>query len=275
MGLFDTQNGQAAGNRFGSDSEAAGARGNLNAAQTQARAIADNPQFAGQSVQGDPILGQLFGKGGTLDQSVGQEKDLANRGYSLQPEDYEAYGQASGNIARMFGGQEQGLAQDLASRGISNSGAAGAAFSNMYGNKQEQLGGLQTQIAQNRMQMNQSRLKDMQNFVSTLGGQAQGAEQGAFGRAMQANQNSYNQASGVLGNIQGQENEQIQQQNSGSHSSADLAGVNAATGLFTNAASVSKLQKGQSPLSGSTQGPTQSDNSGGTGAASLTKFLSV
>lgn len=260
MGLFDTQNGQAAGNRYGGDSEVAGARGNLTAAQTQARAIADNPQFAGQSVQGDPILGQLFGKGGTMDQSVGQEHDLATRGYSLQPEDYEAYGQGSGNIARMFGAQEQGLAQDLASRGLSNSGVAGQQFSGMYGNKQEQLAGLQTNIAQKRMEMNQSRLRDMQQFVSSLGGQAQSAEQGAFGRAMDANKNNYNQAMGVIGGVQGQENEQISQQNEGSHSSADLAGVNAASGLFSNAASLSSLQNGKSPVSGqsSSGGPASS-----------------
>lgn len=268
MGLFDTQNGQAAGNRWGSDQQAAGAQGNLSAAQTQAHAIADNPQFAGQSVQGDPIMGQLFGKGGTLDQSVGQEKDLSNRGFSLQPEDYEAYGQASGNIARMFGGQEQGLSQDLASRGLSNSGVAGQQFSNMYGNKQEQLGGLQMQIAQQRMQMNQSRLKDMQNFVSSLGGQAQSAESGAFGRAMTSNQNSYNQASGVLGNIQGQENTQIQQQNQGAHSNADMAGLNAVTGLISPA--VGSAMGGKS--GGATSGQS---SSGGPAAGDLMKYGSM
>jgi len=113
-------------------------------------------KFATEQVQNNPILGKLFGKGGAMDRADLEEQDLAKRGYSLKPEDYEAYGQASGDIARLFGQQEQNTAADLASRGLAAapSGAAGVAYSGLQGNKNEQLAKAQTDIAQKRMQMN-------------------------------------------------------------------------------------------------------------------------
>lgn len=158
------------------------------------------------AVQNNPILSQLFGAGGQMEQTNKQVTDLANRGYSLQPEDYEAYGQASGNIARMFGGQEQGLAQDMANRGLSNSGVAGANFSGLFGNKQEQLAGLQTQIAQNRMQMNTQRLGQMQNFLTNLGAQAQSGINSANQTNFQDATQKYQTGRAYIGDIQGQNN---------------------------------------------------------------------
>lgn len=75
--------------------------------QAAMNAIVNNPasgsKLAQDQVQSDSLLSGLLGKGGSMDQALGEEKNLASRGYSLQPEDYEAYGQASGDIARLFG----------------------------------------------------------------------------------------------------------------------------------------------------------------------------
>lgn len=213
--LNKTKDGDSVGNRYGGDSEAYRAKGALQSAQTMFQALQDQPNRASEYVQADPILGKLFGPQGTLSNTVNEEQNLANRGYSLQPEDHEAYGQASGNIARMFGSQEQGLAQDLASRGLSNSGVAGQAFSGMYGNKMEQLGQLQTQIAQNRMKMNMDRLAQTRSFLGQLGGQAENAIQGQYNRQSDAAGKNYDASMGVLGNLQGQDNTQLAQRRAG------------------------------------------------------------
>lgn len=128
-------------------------------------------KFATEQVQNNPILGKLFGKGGAMDRADLEEQDLAKRGYSLKPEDYEAYGQASGDIARLFGQQEQNTAADLASRGLAAapSGAAGVAYSGLQGNKNEQLAKAQTDIAQKRMQMNLDRLNATRSYLGGLG----------------------------------------------------------------------------------------------------------
>lgn len=134
-------------------------------------------KYATEQVQNNAILGGLFGKGGALERSLAEEKDLASRGYSLKPEDYEAYGQASGDIARMFGQQEQNTAADLAARGLAAapSGAAGVAYSGLQGNKMEQLAKAQTDIAQKRMQMNLDRLNSTRQWAGNLGQQGQSA----------------------------------------------------------------------------------------------------
>lgn len=184
-------------------------------------ALAGTPTTAGatQSVQSSPIYGQLFGNGGLMNQTGSQISDLMKNGFSLNNDDKTAYGQAAGDIARQFGHSEQGLAQALANRGLSSSGVAGQAFSNSFGNKQEQLAGLQTQIANNRMQMNLQRLGQMQNFMSQLGNQAQGAVGQAFNQQYEGNQQKYNMNKGLLDSIQNQANEQISQQNQGAHNS--------------------------------------------------------
>jgi hypothetical protein len=154
------------------------------AMQVAATDSVSGSRFATDQVQNNAILGGLFGKDGTMNRTIDEEKNLASRGYSLQPEDYEAYGQASGDIARQFGEQEASLAQALAARGLSTSGSANTAFANSQGNKLERLGAMQRQIANDRMKMNMERLGQTRQFLSQLGGQAQNAIQDQFGRQM-------------------------------------------------------------------------------------------
>lgn len=150
-------------------------------------------RIATQEVQSNPILSQLFGSGGTFGRTAEEEQGLASRGFSLQPEDHEAYGQMSGQLARDFDKSEQGLAQALANRGLSQSGAANRAFTTSQGNKMEQLAGLQRKIANDRMQMNMQRLAQTRNFLSSLGQQGQNAIQDQYGRQMGSEKERFGQ----------------------------------------------------------------------------------
>lgn len=153
-------------------------------------------QTATKEIQNNPILGQLFGGQGTLARTTQEEQNLASRGFSLKPEDYEAYGQASGNVARMFGESDKGLAEALASRGLSSSGAANRGFITSQGNKMEQLAGLQRKIADDRMKSNMERLGQTRNFLSNLGQQgAQNIEQ-QYGRQLSGEQQAFNEQQG-------------------------------------------------------------------------------
>lgn len=179
-----------------------------------------------KQVQDNAVLGQLFGPQGTLGRTAQEEQQLSSQGFQLTPEDRTAYGQASGDIARLFGEQEQSLAQSLANRGLSNSGAAGAAFTGLQGNKMEQLAKAQQQIAQQRYQDNLQRLGQTRNFLSQLGQQGAGAIQDQFGRNVSQKQNQnqamqqlYNMARGSLQDIQGQNNESLQQEQQTQHQS--------------------------------------------------------
>lgn len=159
----------------------------IDAAQTKLATDAiTGSRFATEQVQNNPILSKLFGKGGAMERADTEEQDLAKRGYNLQPEDYEAYGQASGNIARMFGTQEQSLAQSLANRGLAAapSGAAGVEYTGLAGNKMEQLANQQRQIADQRMQMNLQRLNATRNYLSGLGNQAENAINQQYNRQL-------------------------------------------------------------------------------------------
>lgn len=175
--------------------------------------------FATNQVMNNPMLGQLFGKGGTLERTGQEEKDLAGRGYSLKPEDYEAYGQMSDQMARQFGTQESSLANALAGRGLSFSGgAAGGGFSNIMGNKQEQIGQYARQIANDRMNMNMQRLGQTRNFLSNLANQGSQNIQSQWGRNLQGEQEKFNQAGAKnaaafqrLSAQQDQSNENLQQ----------------------------------------------------------------
>jgi hypothetical protein len=173
---------------------------------------------ATNEVASNPILGQLFGEGGALSRTNKEEQDLASRGYSLKPEDFEAYGQGSDQIAREFGQQESGLAQALASRGLSGSNAAGIAFANSAGNKMERLGQLQRQIANDRMKMNLERLGQTRQLLTQLGGQAQNAIGDQFNRQMEGANTQYGRvqdkaaaAQQRMQAIQNQANEQLSQ----------------------------------------------------------------
>lgn len=150
-------------------------------------------RIATQEIQGSPLLGQLYGKGGALERSLAEEQGLAGRGYSLQPEDYEAYGQMSGQLARDFDTADQGLAQALASRGLSQSGSAPKAFMTSQGNKLEQLAGLQRQLADKRMNMNLQRLQSARDYSSRLGSMGQSALQDQYGRQLGSEQARFGQ----------------------------------------------------------------------------------
>jgi hypothetical protein len=159
-------------------------------------------RYLTDTIQEGPDTARLFGKGGEMDKSIaatdefmGQgreadkyageiaqgEKDLASRGYSLKPEDYEAYGQMSDELARSFGGQEKGAAAALAARGLgaTSSGNAGTLFSGIQGNKAEQLAGAQRKVANDRMNMNLQRLQAQRSFL----GQQQNAANAKYGLA--------------------------------------------------------------------------------------------
>lgn len=148
-------------------------------------------QFATDQVRNNPILGKLFGDKGELNNSINTEQNLQNRGFSLQPQDVEAYGQESGNIARLFGQSENNLAQSLASRGLGGapSGAAGAQFSGLNGNKNEQLAQAQMKIANDRMQNTMQRIGQQQQFISQLGQQAGNDINQQYERQLQGAQN--------------------------------------------------------------------------------------
>ncbi len=151
--------------------------------------------LASRQVQNDPTLGGLYGKGGQLEQAENEQTNLANTGYQMQPQDNTAYGQAAGNVARLYGGQEAGAANSLSSRGFgsSPSGVAGATFSGLQGNKNEMLAQAQTSIAQNRMQQNLDRLNSVRQYTQQLGQGAGNALQQQYGRNLAGVQEGSNQ----------------------------------------------------------------------------------
>ena len=171
-------------------------------------------KWATDEVQNNKILGQLFGKDGQLEQQVQREQDLQNQGFKLTPEDVEAYGQASGNVSRLYGQQENALAQALANRGLSAapSGAAGAGYSGLMGNKNEQLARAQLSIADSRMQNTLQRLSQTQNYISALGEQAANAINQQYGRQLAGAENEMNDLRGTAG-LQTQQNATTNQAN--------------------------------------------------------------
>lgn len=196
--------------------------------QTIQNLVATDPmaarKFSTDQVMSDPVFQKMYGAGGQqdklfqdadknradivgADQQVADSDALINKlngymdenrqalsgkddAYKLQDSDYAAYGEGSGNIARMFGQQEQGLAQALADRGLASSpnGVAASQFSGLYGNKMEQLGQLQRQISQDRVnkasemfkfrtQADQERLSAQQGYGSNLRNYGMGLRQ--------------------------------------------------------------------------------------------------
>lgn len=182
-------------------------------------ALSRDPQAARREMMADPTLAQYFGEDlqslrGDIGTIRGEERDLATRGYGLQKEDREAYGQASGDIARQFGRAESGLAQALAARGLSSSGAAQRAFMGSQGNKMEQLAGLQRKIADDRVKTNMQRLANTRQFQTQLmGQQAQqmGQYTGELGRRDEFAMGKGQLGLGTLGGAQGQANLNYQQ----------------------------------------------------------------
>lgn len=201
---------------------------------------------ATEQVQNNPLFSGMFGKGGMNDRMMEEEKQLASRGFSLQPEDYEAYGQAAGDTARMFGAEEQNLSQALAARGLASapSGAAGVGFSGLMGNKSERLASAQRKIADDRMKMNQQRLESVRGFAQKGNALAQQAVGDQFSRNRQGvndYQTSLKDSVNAAKMMQDQENtgfEQVEQTRGpsfgeiamGTLGTAAGAGLGAATG---------------------------------------------
>lgn len=165
--------------------------------------------LAKSAVQSDPTMSGMFGAGGTMDRTNAEEKNLAEQGFNLTPEDRTAYGQASGDIARQFGEQDQNLAQSLSDRGLSNSGVAGAAFSGSAGNKMEQLAKVQQSIAKQRYDSNLQRLGQTRNFLTSLQGQNQNAENQKAGFAQAGFDNAAKRASMAQGILNGSQANQM------------------------------------------------------------------
>lgn len=147
-----------------------------------ANAYGSEMDRATKGVQDSAFTKDLFGAGGLQSQLAKEQADLSARGFSLQPQDYEAYGQASGDISRLFGQQEQQASQSLARRGLmsAGSGAAGATFSGLAGNKNEMLAKAQTDIAQKRMADTQNRLFQTRQMMSSLGNQGSALAQSRY-----------------------------------------------------------------------------------------------
>jgi hypothetical protein len=201
---------------------------------------------ATDQVKSNDLFKNVFGDGGLNDRLNAEEQDLAKRGWGLQMEDHEAYGQASGDIARMFGAEEQGLAQALADRGLASapSGAAGVGFSGLMGNKSERLAAKQHQIADSRMKMNLDRLSNTRNFMMEGNKLAQAAVGDQFSRnrhGVNDYQNTLKDSAHAAQMLQGQENvgfEQVEATRGptlgevamGTLGTAASAGLGAATG---------------------------------------------
>lgn len=171
---------------------------------------------ASDQVKNNSLFKGVFGEGGLNDRILKEEQELASRGFSLQPEDHEAYGMASAETARMFGQEEASLAQALAARGLAAapSGAAGAGFSGLMGNKHERLAQAQRRIADDRMKMNLERLNSARNFAMEGNKLAQAAVGDQFNRNRQG-VNDYNNilkdSASAAAMEQGQENVGFQQ----------------------------------------------------------------
>lgn len=274
--LFGGKQGQDAGNQMNLSAEdqlkAKKAGSNFLGYQGSADALdpLQSSRTATNEVQNNAMLGQLFGKNGTLGRTVGEEERLANSGYALQPQDKEAYGQASDNIAREFGMSDNNLSQALQSRGLGASSAmAGQAFAGAQGNKMEQLAGMQRQIANDRMKSNMERLGQTRNFLQGLSSQAGNELQNQYGRQMGSEQARFgelqgqaNFGQGQLSDAQNQANNQFSQRQAtqqGGLGSQLIGGLGAAV----HAAPMAALNAGMSGMSGAPSGAMSSGGGGG------------
>jgi hypothetical protein len=158
-------------------------------------AHANDPQYWAKQVASNPYLSSIFGQGGAMQGAAQDAERLRNTGFSLQPQDYQAYGQASNELARLFGSQESDLANSLANRGFGNaaSGTAGAAFTGLQGNKNEQLARAQMGIANARMNFAQNALNSTRQALMGFGQLGNQTAEGYANNAINAS-NAYNQS---------------------------------------------------------------------------------
>jgi len=127
--------------------------------------------------------------------------------WKLTDDDFQAYGQAKDDLARMFGGQEASLAQALADRGLgaAPSGAAMQAFSGLQGNKYEQLANAQRKIVADRVNTAKEMLTQRANLNSQLLGQTQTHMRGMGQLGQDAIANQYNRQLGAQNQAHGQQ----------------------------------------------------------------------
>jgi len=174
----------------GTGDYAPGAKGIGGSSLTEREALAQDPlagsRMAANETVNNPLLRGLYGNNSLSDRLQNEEKDLSTNGFKLNDQDRTAYGQASGDISRMYGQQENDLMSQLQSRGLASagSGAAGAAFSGLAGNKYEQLAKMQTDLADKRYAANTARLNSTRQQIGQLGALGQQAQQAQYGRQM-------------------------------------------------------------------------------------------
>lgn len=189
------ENKYLAGDKSKTDVNAYLKYGNLKGNNLSREAVALDPvagsKLAAEEVMNSPLMRGLFGNNSLSSRLNAEEQDLAKNGFNLTQDDRTAYGQASGDIARMFGNQENDIATSLAKRGLASagSGAAGAAYSGVAGNKYEQLGKLQTDIANKRYASNMERLNDTRSQINNLATLGQKSQAEQFNRQIQGVQN--------------------------------------------------------------------------------------
>lgn len=166
---------------------------------------------ATKGVQEGALTKDLFGTGGLQGQLAKEQQDLSSRGFSLQPQDYEAYGQTAGDVSRLFGQQNQAASAQLARRGLASgaSGAAGAQFSGLQGNKNEMLARAQTDIAQKRMADTHQRLQSTRAQMQSLATQGTGMANQQWGQKG----DSLNQAAGKEVGLHNQNQQTLQAKN--------------------------------------------------------------
>lgn len=215
---------------------------------------ANTAASAQNQVMNSPLYGQLFGQGGQMQNTGNQINQLMNSGFQLQPQDYQMYGQAAGQLARNTGGMENSLAQALASRGLSNSGVANQQFMTAEGNKNEQLGQQMLQLQQNRFAQNMQQLQGARQYMSQLGAQAQGAVGQTYGQNRQNAMDQYGMGMDYLGRRQDQSNENLKQQVGTAHPNS------LTNGLVGNMAGFAAGNSGTSP--GSSMSGMQSPMAG-------------
>lgn len=166
----------------------------------------------------DDLTKGFFGDGGMQDQSQAdykEQSDIAQGKSRLSEDDMGLYGQLSGNIARQFGSQEQGLAQALADRGLASapSGVAAQQFSGMYGNKMEQLANAQRQVAQQRVDNAMQNAQRTGQMAMQLGQLGQNAMSNMYNRNLAGRQQNMSEKASAAGQTLAQQQAQQNQLN--------------------------------------------------------------
>lgn len=161
-------------------------------------------RYMTDELRSNPLTKGLIGEGGLLDQNTAAYKeqfDIATGKTPMGTSDRELYGQLSGDIARMYGSQEQSLAQSLADRGLAAApnGAAAVQFSGLQGNKMEQLAKAQQSVAQQRVQNAMQNAQMAGNMSLQLGNFGQNAMSNLYNRNMSGRQQSMSELASSAG----------------------------------------------------------------------------